>query len=250
MGQARSSGEVRKSSLKPSTRLKVREIGAVKGVVIMTNRKAVLGIMAVLACAAIIIGALLAFDIIDQDYQCGTKSLERAKKTHEVFQEYKSLFYRYPHRRNVNTEFLRDEETGLRTETWGIVIVVAEKVDEDTVPPERRIPGSLEGVPVQIIPAEIVYKAEDFQRNLPSENNPHTDLAYDVREKNRDLFRRNPFYQGNRFILYEPGGEPGNRLAIIELKMYEKVHQLDLSPTVRIPDCLEDVPVKLIAPSD
>ena len=216
----------------------------------MNKRKTLLGLTLVLASVGAVVGSLLGFGIIDPGYQCGTESFERANKTHEVFEEYKDLFYRYPNRVNVNTEFLRDEDTGVRTETWGIVIIVDEKADEDTLPPERRIPDELEGVPVQIITTEIARKAEYFQRDAPFNDEPHSSLALDVREKNRDLFSRNPFFETIGYFTFERGSEPGNRVAHIEVIMSQEVHQLGLSPAVRIPDCLEDVPVKLVARSN
>ena len=212
-----------------------------KGVVIMTSRKAVLGIMAVLACAAVIIGSLLAFDIIDPDYQCGTKSLERVNQTNEVFKKYKSLFNRYPSRTSVWRAFLRDEKTGERTKTWGIMLVVSEKVDQDTLPPEDRIPDKIEGVPVQIIPWEIVAMVKPFQWERSSTE--HADYVYAVMWKYRELFDDYPFSDGPRFEFLEPGSEPQNEIWGIDLWVTETVHNLGLSPTTRIPNCLEDVPV-------
>lgn len=214
----------------------------------MTSKKTALGIFLTLTVLTALLWSIETY--IRPGYQCGTDSLERAKKTYEVFKEYKRFFYRYPGAINVDTAFLRNEKTGLRTETWGIVIIVDEKIEEEVLPPDFRIPDSLEGIPVQIIPAETAWKAESFQRNSPFKNEPHVTFANDVREKNREFFRRNPFYESTLFINYVPGTEPGNRIANIELVMSKKVNQLSLSPAVRIPDCLEDVPIKFIEPLD
>ena len=210
----------------------------------MTNRKAVLGVMLALVCSATIIGLALAFYIIDSDYQCGTKSLERANKTNEVFEKYKwSLFNfnRHPDRPSVWQAFLRDEKTGERTNTWGIMIVLKEKLDQDSLPLDQRIPDELEGVPVQIITRDIVYMVKPFQ--WEGSGSGHFHYMVDVIRKNRDLFKDYPFSDGARIGFPEPGSEPENEIWRIDLWVTEKVHNLGLSPTVRIPDCLEDVPV-------
>ena len=88
--------------------------------------------------------------------------MRQANKTLEVFEKHKRLFNRYPHRVAVKLGFLRDEKTGRRTETWGIVTIVSEIVDQDRLPPEERLPNEIEGVPVQIILAEIAFAGQQF----------------------------------------------------------------------------------------
>ena len=209
----------------------------------MTNRKAVLGIMAVLACAAVIIGALLAFDIIDPDYQCGTKSLERANQTVEVFNELKPRFRRQPGFLGAERNFLVDEDTVEPTEEWGILVFVKEKVDQNTLSPEHRIPAELRGVPVQFILGALRHKVLSLGQFPQGDVAPHVDYVRQVLTKKFDLFDEYPFSKGYRFEYPEQRGELWERIWGIEVVVTEKMHNLGLSPTRRIPDCLEDVPV-------
>ena len=64
--------------------------------------------------------------------------------------KYDDLFWRQP---NVHAVGIGDitDENGEYTDIWGFRIHVTEKVDQNTLPPEDRIPDCLEGVPVQII---------------------------------------------------------------------------------------------------
>ena len=43
------------------------------------------------------------------------------------------------------------DENGEWTDTVGIEVMVTNKVDQSTLPPEDRIPDCLEGVPVQML---------------------------------------------------------------------------------------------------
>ena len=211
----------------------------------MTNRRTLFKLTLFLACAAVIVW--LGVGCGEPDYQCGTESLERANKTLEVFKKYRPLLLRYPDRLYVKIEFLRDEETGQRTKSWGIVIVVSEMVDQDTLPIDDRIPDKLEGVPVQIITSEIYYKVERFYgESWISDVDPQVNIAYDVWNKNRDFLRRYPFTSGSVVLSRDVEKEPGNRIWHIEVIVKEKVHNLGLPPTVRMPECLEGVPVKII----
>ena len=72
-----------------------------------------------------------------------------AERIHEVRLKYDPLFKRQPNVAAISEGFIMDEN-GSYTETVGIVIDVSEKVDQNTLPPEDRIPDCLEGVPVQI----------------------------------------------------------------------------------------------------
>ena len=72
-------------------------LGAVKGVVIMTNRKTFLRLTLALVCSAAILWLGVGCGKeVDPDYQCGTESLRQANRTNEVFHKYNSLFNRYP----------------------------------------------------------------------------------------------------------------------------------------------------------
>ena len=211
----------------------------------MTNRRTLFKLTLFLACAAVIVW--LGVGCGEPDYQCGTESLERANKTLEVFKKYRPLLLRYPDRLYVEIGFLRDEETGQRTKSWGIVIVVSEMVDQDTLPIDDRIPDKLEGVPVQIITSEIYNKVERFYgEGWISDVDPQSNIANDVWNKNRDFLRRYPFTSGSVVSSRDVEKEPGNRIWHIEVIVKEKVHNLGLPPTVRMPECLEGVPVKII----
>lgn len=210
----------------------------------MTNRRAALGIMAFLACTAVILW--LGVTPIDPDYQCGTKSLERTKRAVEVSNELKPLFKRQPGFVGAETGFLIDERTIRSTKSWGILVFVKEKVDQDTLPLEDRIPEELDGVPIQIVSSELRLK-HFAGRTIRSRGDidPQYDLVRDVIRKNRALLDDYPFSDGPRLVSPSPWSEttPGDRIWGIELWVTKKVYNRGLSPTVRIPDCLEDVPV-------
>ena len=63
--------------------------------------------------------------------------------------KYEPLFRRQPNFYAFGVGLLRDENDELTSEV-GFKIYVTEKVDQSTLPLEDRIPGCLEGVPVQI----------------------------------------------------------------------------------------------------
>ncbi len=64
--------------------------------------------------------------------------------------KYEDLFWRQPNVHSVGIGDITDEN-GEYTDIWGFRIHVIEKVDQNTLPPEDRIPHCLEGVPVQIV---------------------------------------------------------------------------------------------------
>ena len=64
--------------------------------------------------------------------------------------KYEDLFWRQPNVHSVGIGDITDEN-GEYTGIWGFRIHVIEKVDQNTLPPEDRIPHCLEGVPVQIV---------------------------------------------------------------------------------------------------
>ncbi len=206
----------------------------------MTSKKAALGITLALTATLILWLAVACGNEVDPDYQCGTESLEQANKTHEVYHKYKPLFERYI---SVQRAFLRDEKTGRRTESWGILISVHRKIDQGALEFE------LEGVPVQIISGEIVSKGEDFQGGGagPDDINPqpHSEIAWAVWNKHRDLFRRHPFSSGSLMLHPEAGSEPGEAIFGVEVFVTEHVDPETRPLEDRIPDCLEDVPVKI-----
>ena len=219
-----------------------------KGVVIMANWKAVFGIMAVLACAAVILWSIDTY--IRPGYQCGTDSLRVAIQTHEVLVKYMPLIMRLPHNPDPEPEFLRDENGDL-TDRWGIVILTDKEIDQDTLPSEDRIPGSVKGIPLQVLPREIGMRERPWNSQYyPETGTPHREVREDVARKNRGLFQRYPFYIGYAYFIADAGKVPSNvhsldRLYAIVVYVTEKVDPSTLSPEDRIPDCLEDVPVRI-----
>ena len=218
--------------------------GAVKGVVIMTKKKTAFRLLLGLVCSAVIVWLGVGCgEEIDPDYQCGAESLRVANKTREVGMRYKPLFRRQPNSPRAREGFLRDERTGERTETWGIVITVdGEKVDQASLPTEDRIPYEIEGVPVQIIPWQVAEKAYIPQGGFPFEGDPHFYRAIETISKNNDLFDDHPFSNGAR-----PSGiKDSNGMSGIEFFVSEMVDPLTLPPEERIPACLEDIPVWIL----
>ncbi len=75
--------------------------------------------------------------------------------------KYEDMFWRQP---NVHATGIGDlkDENGEYIGIWGFLIHVTKKVDQNTLPPEDRLPDCLEGVPVQIIEepmAELIPEA-------------------------------------------------------------------------------------------
>ncbi len=208
----------------------------------MTSNKAALSIFLTLATLAAVLWLIDTYT--RPGYQCGTDSLEQATKTRDVFLKYEELFMRQPKYRSAEDEFLRDEKTGRRTETWGILVSVDEKVDQDTLPPEDRIPDVLEGVPVQILPAEIKGMAMEFvEPDLSGPGGGHFKRALHTLKKNRPFFSRYPFQSSAGWFLVRHGDEPSSNIWGIEVLVSEKVDPRTVPPEDRIPSCLEDIPL-------
>ena len=98
-------------------------------------------------------------------HPCGIDALAKEKNMTElserefleerikaVREKYKALIRRQPTWHGTGTQNLRDAN-GERTGPLGIIIRVDKKVDQNTLPPEDRIPDCLDGIPVQIIEA-------------------------------------------------------------------------------------------------
>lgn len=83
-------------------------------------------------------------------YVPNIKSREATERARAIRHKYEDLFWRQPNVYGVGIGRLEDEN-GEGTGQVGFVITVTEKVDQNTLPPEDRIPDCLEGVPVQII---------------------------------------------------------------------------------------------------
>ena len=89
---------------------------------------------------------------------CGVKIKEGGSSTtvntperrRQVRNKYDPLFWRQPNVHGVGLGRIRDEK-GEVTNTWGISVFVAKRVDQRRLPPEDRLPDCLEGIPIQII---------------------------------------------------------------------------------------------------
>ena len=191
-----------------------------------------------------------------------------------VWDRYRSLFWRQPNVVGVLDGYVTDEN-GEWTDTWGIIIRVSEKVDQDTLPPEDRIPQCLRGVPIQI------REWEDPVGMGPlGEDNP---CGVDTLPLARELF---PFYKEKDFIYgYDDlerivGGYIGRVYAkygdLIEnqptwhrigpsyfigpdgdylespgivVEVLKKFDQDTLPPEERLPECLDGIPVQIVVGS-
>ena len=221
-----------------------------KGVVIMTNRKTLFKLTLALVCSAVILWLGVGCgEEIDPDYQCGEESVKLTRRTHDVLVKYYPLIMRLPHNPEPQPEFLRDEN-GDMIDTWGIVILTDGELDQYALNAEDRIPDSLEGVPVQVLPREIGDKERPWYPGWrPGEGaSPHFHFGSDVGRKNRDLLQRYPFYSGKSWLFSSVGKDPSNSDPIygIEIHVTEKVDPSTLPPEDRISDCLEDVPVRIM----
>ena len=78
------------------------------------------------------------------------KYIEPTERARAIRHKYEDLFWRQPNVHGVGIGAIEDEN-GEETEQTGFRIYVTEKVDQNTLSPEDRIPDCLEGVPVQII---------------------------------------------------------------------------------------------------
>ena len=213
----------------------------------MNKRKTLLMLTLALACAAAVLW--LGAGCIDRDYQCGEDSVKLTRRTHDVLVKHYPLIMRLPYSPQPEPEFLRDEN-GDMTDTWGIVILTDEEIDQDALYVRYGIPDSLEGVPVQVLPKEIGDKERPWYPGWGPDHvsDPHWHYSGDVLGKNWDLIQRYPFHTGQTSSFTFLRNDPNNSDAIIWIvvTVTEKVDPSTLPQEDRIPDCLEDVPVDII----
>ena len=190
-----------------------------------------------------------------------------------VLHEHKELFWRQPNVYDVSTGFLRDEN-GEWTDEWGITVWVTEKVEQNTLPLEDRIPVTiksvrpegnfpiqLEGdVPIHIVEAEPPPKvapstcdysmcranSQKGETTMNTTNRNTRERRHEVRLKYDPLFWRQPnvFAVGEGIFTDEEGGLL--KISGIVVHVTRKVDQSTLPPEDRIPDCLEGIPVQII----
>ncbi len=191
-----------------------------------------------------------------EEYQEHQEKSLMATRTHIKFAP---LFWRQPNTYDVSEEFLRDAKGG-RTDEWGIIIWVTEKVDQSTLPHDDRIPGYLDGVPIQIEVAKAAaipnasscdYStcANNWKKGEESMTNPsqdRLDRIHEIRLKYDPLFWRQPTVHGvGEGQFKNENGQWIETIGIV-VSVTNKVDQSTLPPEDRIPDCLEGIPVQVI----
>lgn len=136
--------------------------------------------------------------------------------------------------------FIRDDEGNWRNQ-YGISFRVTEKVPQEILPAEDRIPNEIEGVRVYITESWNYSAGRAVQYQKP----PEIHYAYAVIRKHEDMLLRQPNRTHVPLIgVVGDGGRPGEPLSVrIVVYVTEKVDQSALPPADRIPDCLEGIPV-------
>ncbi len=102
----------------------------------------------------------------EANYLCGInpddiRGDEDVARAEAIRHKYEDMFWRQPNVHATGIGNLKDEN-GEYIGIWGFLIHVTKKVDQNTLPPEDRLPDCLEGVPVQIIEepmAELIPEA-------------------------------------------------------------------------------------------
>ena len=221
----------------------VSGLGVVKGVVIMTNRKTVCRLILGLVCSAVIVWLGVGCgEAIDPDYPCGEDAILHAEHVREVLKENRRLFRRQPGFGWAMEHFIRDEQ-GNWSDEYGIVILVQENVDQDTLPPEDRVPDEIDGVTVYFDEVPRNYTGGLIERIYFE--NPELQYTRAVKFKYIDLLRSHPDFD---VVLTGPwkqhGHERGERG--VHIYFYKKVDPSTLPWDGRMPECLEGVPVILI----
>ena len=180
-----------------------------------------------------------------------------AWRSRAVRDKYEDLFWRQPNVYDVSISQLGDGKGGW-TDTWGITVWVTEKVDQNTLPLEDRIPATLKGsdwegdVPIQIVemepPPKVLESNCDYSHcvaNLREGEEASTAEMLKVRDKYEPLFWRQPnVYTTGVGNFTDEHGEWTDTWGII-VRVTKKVDQSTLPSKDRIPDCLEGVPVHI-----
>ena len=168
------------------------------------------------------------------------------------------LFWLQPNVYDVSTGFLRDGKGGW-TEAWGITVWVTERVDQLSLPPDYRIPSTLDGVPVQVVeepPIPADRLCGDPYKKDPSEWNRCVGRARDLYTESQsarfamrnyeDVFERRPdVYEVTMGFLRDDEGGWTNTWGI-NVWVTEMVDQKALRRGNRIPSDIDGAPVKIV----
>ena len=157
----------------------------------MTNRKTLLKLTLALACSAAILWLGVGCgEEIDPDYPCGREALIHAIQVREVLGESRPLFARLPNesRGKMMEHFFRDVD-GNWSDEYGIVLYLDEKFNQETQPPENRIPDEIDGVSFYLMVGTNNYSS-GFA--VQYEEIPEFHYADAVMLKHEDLLMRQP----------------------------------------------------------
>ena len=185
-------------------------------------------------------------------------------RAREVLNRHEDLFWRQPNVFRVNVSNFMDGY-GEWTLPVAITVWVTEKVDQNTLPPEDRIPSCLEGVLVQIIEDE---PYEDPVNGTPTAGATPTSLAEstftptpakpdcagrqvavkrarEVLLKYDSLFWRQPNFSSAMIGFLQDETEALTETIGVHVYVTMKVDQSILPPEDKIPAHLEGVPVQV-----
>ena len=182
--------------------------------------------------------------------------LSRRSDAEFVEIRYRELFWRQPNVYDVHSGFLRDEKGGW-TDEWGVTVWVTRKVDQNTLPPEDRIPDTLDDVPIQVVEMDPPTGASESRCNIflcgskyvegePKNRTMNTAYRRDkVRSRYEPLFWRQPNAFAVGISRLVENRKRTNTEGIV-IRLTRRVDQNRLPPEDRIPDCLEGVPIQFL----
>ena len=201
-------------------------------------------------------------NISDEEYQ---DYLRKHSIAGGVLYRYQSLLWRQPNVYDVIQGFFRDDE-GRWTGMWGITVWVTERVDQNALPTEDRLPDYLEGVRIRIVEAKPELERTEsscdysmcgvnLEKGEVSMTNPNENtleerarrqaLEQKVRDRYEPLFWRQPNVHSTSIGLFLDENDERTGHSGIIVSVTRKVDQSTLPPEDRIPDCLEGIPVHI-----
>ena len=158
---------------------------------------------------------------------------------------------------------MRDGKGGW-TDEWGVIVSVTEKVEQDTLPLEDRIPSVLRNpggpgeVPIQILEIETLSEAPESNCNISMcgvtlvddgeiiETINTQDWRKQVRHKYQPLFWRQP--NGHMVVSWRLRDEEGEATNVWSITVFvtKRVHPSSVPPEDRLPECLEGIPIQVL----